>query len=164
MVTKSEIEEFWVMENSEDADIRMEGSQKWAEFSKEYPHYFESIMHNFTNKFCEVYKEIKFHDFRIDKIHYALDESSGHPTIDMVIFDYHEDYEKDFYLKFTYNDVKAYSINVQETQSHLAWNADIFEIMDDGFIKHRILCHGGSIVIIFKNIKVEQMESVLVSS
>lgn len=158
-MTKSEIEDFWVMENSEDADIRMEGALKWAEFSKKHPHYFEDIKHNFTNEFHEIYKKIKFHDFRIDKIHYDLGVNSGHPTVDMVLFDYHEDYEKDLYFKFTYNNVKEYSINAQETQSHLDWNADIFECVDGDFIKHRILCHGGSIVIVFKNITVEKLDS-----
>ena len=151
---QSEIEVFWPMLNSEDFQVQEKGFQKWTEFVQNHPCYFESIKKHLTKHFCEVYQKMRFHDFHVQDIEYHSNPPKM-TEVRLFIYDYHEDHSKNLYFTITYRNVSKYSINVESTQYAISWGYDIFEILENGLLKHRILCSDRtSIEIVFKTINI----------
>ena len=136
---KSEISTFWTMLQSDDELIHDEGYRLSYEFARKNPQYFQSIKKWLPKKFVSTYEKINFHDFHILNIEYYSSPPKK-SKIRMVTHDYHEEYGKDMIFDFVYRDIKEYSCFITSALLPINWSRDIFEILDNGLIMHRILC------------------------
>ena len=155
----NEIEEFWSLIKSDDCQMQEEGFQKWYEFKKNRPEYVDGIKKKLSNDFYHTYNKMSFHDFQLCDIKYSHNPPSK-STIELLLYDYHETYGKNLYYSLVYSAVSSYTIDIKSTKYAISWGNDIFEDMDEGLLKHRILCSDNiSIDIVFKKIRLKRLKA-----
>jgi len=124
---------------SKDNLIHDEGYRLWQEFATKNPQYFESIKEYLPKKFVSIYEKVNFQDFNILNIEY-ISIPPKKSAIRMITKDYHNENGKNMLFDFTYYNVKECSCYIASTQFPINWSYDMFKIMENGLIMHRILC------------------------
>lgn len=137
------IEEFWSLIISENELLNEKGWKKWDEFNELYPNYTDIFKSYLENDSYLMYTSINFHDFDIIEVNCSLDRKKA-KEVSICIFDYFNDYKKNLFIRITYTNVVKYMADVKDIIYSVSWNNDIFEILDDKKIKHRILLSNGS--------------------
>lgn len=155
----SEIEEFWTMMQSTNDSIHNAGYRLWQEFAIKNPQYFTSLKEQIPKRFCETYQKLKLHDFRVLDIG-CHSKQHRMTEIRLLLYDYHEDYGKNLFFNMIYQGVGEYYFSVKSTEFAMSWGYDIFEPLENGMLKHRILCSDRtSMEIAFKTISLIKVEN-----
>lgn len=152
------IERFWNLIISKDEKLNEKGWEEWNKFNELYPDYREIIKPCFSQEFYSIYNSVNFHDFDILEVKCDFHRNTG-KEVSICILDYFNDYKKNLCLRIVYTNVVSFRFDIGDIIYSLSWSNDIFEILADGKIKHRILLSNGSYIeIVSESVGIEVFE------
>lgn len=150
---KYNIEEIWNNISSDNIEIQNKGYEQWDKLIENK--YFDFISEKLPSCFSLEYQKINLHDFKVIEIKYFY-KKKNQMCVEVILFDYYNDYGENLYYKITYSEVKEYTLNFMDLKHSLMWGNDIFEIINEKVFKHRVMLSDGNFyIIMFKDIKME---------